>query len=350
MDNQIGIKLLNKLRIKYFWIYITEKCNLNCKYCFYKFRSGRNNIDFRNIQIIFDYFSNARHSEFVISGGEPLLEWDLVIKVVDYIRAKFNKFIILQTNGILLDSDKIKFIKDKNIGLELGLDGGLSTTAKYRIGASNYFNKIINNIAIAKANKIKIFATMTVHPEESHRLFENYKYLIDSGIEKVEITPAAFEKWDKSNTDNFKDGYQKVIQYSINQGNMKSISVEYDRPLKQPVFDLIILPTNNIVTNWALLSLPDKLKAKYTFLNIKNKKIHFNAGFKTLFIKYIDAFNSNNNITYRDLSNINARLVYNEFFKKNESFFNNYSDIGCFLKNINQKVMLINEKNSTFGK
>ncbi len=277
------------------------------------------------------------------------MDWDIAVRIIDYIKSKYNKFILLQTNGILLDRDKIKYIKDKNIGLELGLDGKISTSARHRKGIGNYFNRIIDNINTARANKIKVLATMTVHPKEANSIFENYKYLIDLGVEKVEITPAAFEKWDEQGVINFKKGYIEVVRYEIKRKHLGSISIEYDKILRQPMIDLVILPSNNVVTNWALLSLPRNLGKEYSFLKIDAQKISFNYGFNFLFTKYKSLF-KNKNVTYRDFSNLNVKLVYNELFKRDESSFCNYRDIGDFLKKINQKVLLINEKNSAFRK
>ena len=148
--------VFTKTRIKYLWIYVTDRCNLKCSYCFYKFRNGRSAIDINNIKLLFRRIPNLRHSEFVISGCEPLLEWSLTQRLIAYLKSNFNNHIMLQTNATLLDSKKIKSLKNNNVSLELGLDGVLSTMSRQRINIDSYWGRIIKNINAAKDKGMRL--------------------------------------------------------------------------------------------------------------------------------------------------------------------------------------------------
>lgn len=344
MNDFANMSFIKNLNIKYFWIYVTEKCNLKCSYCFYKYRDGVRNLDLKNIKILFESFPNLKDAEFVISGGEPLIEWNLTCKIIDYLRSRSNKYILVQTNGLLLDQRKIKIIKNADIGIELGLDGKLSSMFKYRIGIRRHFNKLLDNIAVAKSNNLKLYATMTVHPAQADRIFNNYQYLIDIGIDKVEITPAAFESWDKKDSATFENEYKEVVKFAVTNQKLSTISTEYDMPLKKMTIDLMPLPDNNVMTNWALLSLPRGLKKKLALCYIDNNKVSINNNFLKLFLKKCrESYNINRALTYRDYSNFNVGWVYKELYGNNErEKFRNYILIGNVLKNINQKVLRIN--------
>jgi len=272
------------------------------------------------------------------------LEWSLTQRLIAYLKSNFNNHIMLQTNATLLDSKKIKSLKNNNVSLELGLDGVLSTMSRQRINIDSYWGRIIKNINAAKDKGMRLYATMTVHPRQARKIWKNYAYLINLGIEKVEITPAAFEEWHSSEVSYFKKGYREVVRYSLANKRLNSISVEYDKPLHNMTIDLIPLPDNNVMTNWALLSLPRSLKAEYAILKINRGKICLNNNFLSLYQKYRSLFNDDN-ITYRDYSNLNAGLAYKALFRHNfKAFFDNYIELGLFLKNINQKVLSIGHR------
>jgi len=342
MDNHTTNIFLKNLKIKYFWIFVTEECNLNCSYCFYRFRDRGRSIELKNIKVLFDVFPNLKYAEFVISGGEPLLEWDLTCKIIDYLKSKFNNYILVQTNGTLLDKPKIKFLKEANIGLELGIDGTLATMLKYRKGIHKYFNRIVDNIENARTNNLRLYSTMTVHPEKASEIFKNYRYLIDIGIEKVEITPAAFERWNQQSVNIFQEEYKRTIKFAIINNKLGTISTEYDRPLKNMFVDLIPLPDNNVMTNWALLALPKTIRNRFSFLQINKRDIRFNKAFLNKYLRaYLWLFNENKGVTYRDYSNLNASWVYERLFGRRQKYmFKYYEDIGNFFKKINQEILL----------
>ena len=62
--------------------YLTEKCNLNCKYC-YEGEKGTNELSFSDIKKVLDREVESKSKACQVSffGGEPLLKKDLVIKV-----------------------------------------------------------------------------------------------------------------------------------------------------------------------------------------------------------------------------------------------------------------------------
>ena len=59
-------------------VFFTEKCNLNCRYCYVKQRSRTMTWDVSRQSI--DFISNLpyRDKTLCFMGGEPLLEWKLV--------------------------------------------------------------------------------------------------------------------------------------------------------------------------------------------------------------------------------------------------------------------------------
>ena len=121
--------------IKALCLHVAHTCNLNCSYCFAgqgKYQGKRALMSFETGKRAFDFLienSGTRHNlEVDFFGGEPLMNWDVVVKLVEYARSvekKFNKNFrfTLTTNGVLLDDDKIEFLNKEMSNVVLSLDG-----------------------------------------------------------------------------------------------------------------------------------------------------------------------------------------------------------------------------------
>lgn len=131
--------------IKHLILEVTQKCNLRCSYCLYsgKYDSYRlhsdRSMDFNTAKKAIDYFFDIAKSgkrtrkygtvHINYYGGEPLLNFPLIKKCVDYIEAEKKNIIrdrilySMTTNGTLLSEEIIDFIMDHKFGLAISLDG-----------------------------------------------------------------------------------------------------------------------------------------------------------------------------------------------------------------------------------
>jgi len=116
--------LLNRdLRLKLLVLWVTTDCNLRCRYCY---ANGGEKTKYMNWQIAkraLDLMINHSRSFTVqFAGGEPLLNMDLIEKVVNYTQG-LNVCYQLQTNATLIDSKMAMHLKHLNIGIGVSLDG-----------------------------------------------------------------------------------------------------------------------------------------------------------------------------------------------------------------------------------
>ncbi len=107
------------------WILSTSSCNLKCRYCYTA--SGTFNIMFptlylnteeviKTIDIILDAFPFINLINF-FGGGEPLLTFNLIAKVVKHFADKIKVGFGIVTNATILGKEIIDFLytyKDKN--------------------------------------------------------------------------------------------------------------------------------------------------------------------------------------------------------------------------------------------
>ena len=121
--------------VKALCLHVAHTCNLSCAYCFasqgkyngdralMSFETGRQALDF-----LMDHSGTRRNLEVDFFGGEPLMNWDVVKRLVAYARGveaergKHFRF-TLTTNGVLIDDDVIGFANREMDNVVLSLDG-----------------------------------------------------------------------------------------------------------------------------------------------------------------------------------------------------------------------------------
>jgi uncharacterized protein len=121
--------------IKALCLHVAHTCNLTCDYCFAaqgKFNGERALMSLetgkRALDFLIENSGNQRNLEVDFFGGEPLMNWDVVKKLVEYARSKEresgkNFRFTLTTNGVLIDDDVIDFSNREMTNVVLSLDG-----------------------------------------------------------------------------------------------------------------------------------------------------------------------------------------------------------------------------------
>lgn len=117
-------------------IQLTQNCNLRCSYCPYTSNNGSNRlhsnkeISLQTIEKGLKLFrdNSLDSQEIVISfyGGEPLLEFDTIVKTVDLSKEFFKGKKIeyaITTNGTAFSEDILNFMEENNFMITISLDG-----------------------------------------------------------------------------------------------------------------------------------------------------------------------------------------------------------------------------------
>lgn len=200
---------------------VTHNCNLRCKYCVYSglYRGQRTH---SNKQMSWEtakkavdwYLAHSKKADsraITFYGGESLLEFPLIKKVIDYVKnIKKEKCVNFSftTNGTLLKSGKIiDFMIKNDVALLISLDGPEKIHNRYRVFADGRgtFKTVINNLAkIYEKDKEyyekKVKCTVTLAPPYDiigvYNFFksEHYPPLKLSRLSSVDQTDTDFFK------------------------------------------------------------------------------------------------------------------------------------------------------------
>ena len=135
------------LPVKALCLNVAHDCNLRCRYCFASsgdFGGSRKlmpaNVARQAIDFLLKSSGPRAHCEVDFFGGEPLVNWPVVVDAVRYgyqRSAEYSKALkfTVTTNATLLDDEKIEFIRSNNMDIVLSLDGRPETNDRMRIFA-----------------------------------------------------------------------------------------------------------------------------------------------------------------------------------------------------------------------
>ena len=198
--------------------HLTEKCNLNCKYCYEK-NKGTLELTFDDIKNIMDIEVKNKSKSCVITffGGEPLIKKDLIYETINYAKKleKENdiKFLYsITTNGTLIDDEFIKIAKQNNFLIGYSLDGKEETQNKNRVTHSGEetFNIVSENAKKLIKNIKKLVAMPVITKNNYMNMAENAKFLFDLGFKYVNCAFDYTADWDDEDLEPLKKEYEKL--------------------------------------------------------------------------------------------------------------------------------------------
>jgi uncharacterized protein len=175
-------------------VYITKKCNLKCKYCYVQ----KDNItmSWKIAKKTIDFLGSLNYKRRVVSlfGGEPLIEWKFVKKLVDYIE-KTGKFsdIFLCTNGVLLNESKIKYFIKHKVTPQISIDGIAIAHNANRVDKLNRptFSSLDKNLRLIGQKYIdnlkNLQLRITISPQSIYYLYETVKYILSINLMSAQI-------------------------------------------------------------------------------------------------------------------------------------------------------------------
>ncbi|MFA6781984.1 MAG: thioether cross-link-forming SCIFF peptide maturase [Sedimentibacter sp.] len=238
------IKYENKIKpvIKAMCLNMTHDCNLRCEYCFASqgtYNGEKAFLSFETGKKAFDYLvkssGNRRNLEVDFFGGEPLMNFDTIKKLVDYGRSlekEYNKHFrfTVTTNGVLLNEEKINYINENMDNVVLSIDGRKETNDRMRktINGKGSYDLIIDNYKkfIVKRGNKDYFVRGT-YTSNNLDFCEDIIHMRESGFDKISVEPVVAKPDEKyalkeEHVEILKKEYEKLAEYFIQSNNDKN--------------------------------------------------------------------------------------------------------------------------------
>lgn len=183
---------------------IVNSCNLRCRYCWNEAGAYGNSsnhkrlmnekIAIKAIDLLIKESRGAKDLVVDFYGGEPLINFDLIEKVIIYCRKikkrkNINFRFLLATNGTLLTKEKANFLIENGVDIAVSLDGPRKIQDLQRPfpDKTGSFDIIENNInSIRKDYRSRLVGRATFTPY-STKIVENFKFLRNFGFKRIEV-------------------------------------------------------------------------------------------------------------------------------------------------------------------
>lgn len=205
-------------------IYFSNRCNLDCAYCFVP-RRIEQRLSWDQVKDFLIWFLNqpADSKRIGIAGGEPLLEFDLLKGMILFLRKNsvydYKRLIIsdVVTNGTILNGEIIQFLKKEKIGLNFSIDGDIESNLNRRFkDGRSCFDTVWKNIMRYKKEMGQPLISMTVAPNNVGRFYSNMKFLLENGFYRIKFCPSVvFGKWSAQDVNIFINEFRKISKYYL---------------------------------------------------------------------------------------------------------------------------------------
>jgi uncharacterized protein len=150
-------------RISQLTFEVTQDCNLRCKYCinsehyFFERKISKNYLELevarKGLEFFFNEIKRRTDKSLTIGffGGEPLLAFEVIKKIVDYSKELFvgwNLRYTITTNGTIINSEMINFFIQNSFSIYISLDGPQDIHNAKRVYANGKgsFKKVWENL------------------------------------------------------------------------------------------------------------------------------------------------------------------------------------------------------------
>ena len=221
-----------KTAVKAMCLNMTHDCNLRCEYCFASqgsYNGKRSFLSFETGKRAFDFLvknsGTRRNLEVDFFGGEPLMNFETIKKLVSYGRSLEQEYkkhfrFTTTTNGVLLDDEKIDYLNENMANVVLSIDGRKSVNDRMRrtVNGKGSYDIIVDNLRnfVSKRMDKDYFARGTF---TSYNLdfSQDVKHMRELGFDKISVEPVVAKPEEK---------------YALNEEHLEVLKKEYEKLTK----------------------------------------------------------------------------------------------------------------------
>lgn len=185
---------------------LTEECNFDCVYCHQR-RSSRRMTAATARLAVKSFLPVARNEFFLVfGGGEPLLEFPLIRKIVSHARraaAQAGKTagFSITTNGSLIDSEKLDFFRSHGFTVVLSFDG---TAQEINRRPGSTAGTLARLRALIGTPGIRLETNSVFTPETVFHLSPTAGRLLDLGVPNINLSLTLDRPWEDSDVESYR--------------------------------------------------------------------------------------------------------------------------------------------------
>jgi len=346
------------MEIRRFFLGITTHCNMACSYCFVKDTNEFMKLAEAERYLRFFLRSAGKEKLLYLYGGEPLIYFDFIQKIIPFFyqqAKKFNKIpsVIIVTNGTIFYKKISNLIKKYQIKVMVSLSG--------QEKSHNLFRPLKNgqgSFALIKKNlkeffkivpKEDLWVSYTLHPKMLKNFQLDLLYLIKLGFENIHIEPVQYTPevyWTNSQLNKFKQGVNYLFNY-LKKNIAKNRLLFNSKAIRDLEILLGLAPKDNFsysLYNNLRVWLGSKLTFSHFAANLGKKQPFKRKLFQKGFLDFGEKFGQKElKKIFRSSIEMDSREP--DYFKAGQKVWSIY-DQAC--RDLAQRVILKSQKNKSY--
>lgn len=216
--------------VKAMCLLVEQDCNLRCEYCFAEtgdyglgkrmhmdFETGKKAMDF-----LLENSGDRENLELDFFGGEPLMNWDVVKKLVEYGRSREKEYskrfrFTITTNGMLLTEDKMDFINKEMSNVVLSVDGRkeVNDRVRKRVDGTGCYDRIMDSYKeIVQKRNYENYYVRGTFTKYNLDFANDVLHLNEQGFDQISVEPVVSDP---------------AMGYAITEKDLPAIFSEYER-------------------------------------------------------------------------------------------------------------------------
>ena len=199
-------------------VVLTWQCETRCTYCNIPKQSGRE-MPLETLDSAIELLSSSDKPslELRFFGGEPMMEWERIqhgiLKAQELCGNRDIRFMIT-TNGYALTRDRIRWLGDHPVHLQVALDGLPDTHNRHRKsiipGETSYDNSAIDKADLLHELGIDYDVIQVVHPGRVKHFVDDFRHIADNGFRKIQLNWAHNMMWRTKDMEAFAAGLHEL--------------------------------------------------------------------------------------------------------------------------------------------
>lgn len=154
------------------YLYLTNKCNQKCSFCYFKEYSGNNILTCHEWKTVVDELIDRGLCTLGFLGGEPLLEWETCLELLEYSNGRVHQTIT--TNGTAnggISKEQAKLLsKYTNLEINISIESYRDNIHNYLVGVNVHKNVMQSVINLVEAGVNVIIKTVALKANENEIL------------------------------------------------------------------------------------------------------------------------------------------------------------------------------------
>lgn len=197
--------------VKSLCLHVAHDCNLRCQYCFAStgdFHGERTLMRWEAakaaLELLIEKSGSRRQLEVDLFGGEPLLNFPLCKRIVEYgreLESKFEKCInfTITTNCVALTDEMMAFINDEMHNVVISLDGrkDVHDALRKTVNGKGSYDVILEKAKqLVAGRKDKEYYVRGTYTRNNLDFAEDVKHLTGEGFDQISLEPVVLPQSD----------------------------------------------------------------------------------------------------------------------------------------------------------